>query len=477
MQQLSGMDASFVYMESPTHHLTVAGFALVDPSTAPRGLTFLDFRDFIVSRLHLVPVLRRRLLRVPLDLDHPYWVDDPDFDPDVHLHHLGLPPPAGHAELMSLFARLISRPLDLRRPPWEMSFIEGITGSVAGYPPGAVAVVFKFHHSAVDGVSAGEILQHLFDMAPEGREIEPPAESWAPKPIPSDVELLARATGHGLATPMKAMELVPKLFGSVRDMGRELIDTLKDQEAPTLHATAPKAPWNATISAQRAYDAVSIPLEDVKAIKRAVEGATVNDVILAICAGALRRYLAARGTLPDEPLRAVTPVSVRTPEQMGTMGNKVSVMPCGLATDEKDPLERLRRIHDDMAQSKRVHGALDTQVLMEATRFLPALMGPAARLYTRFHTADRTRPFANAIITNVPGPPFPLYMAGGRILAQFGSGPILDNLGLLIAVFSYDGRVTLGVTACRKLVPDVEDLTAGLSAGVDELTTAVGLAV
>ncbi|MBZ0253403.1 MAG: wax ester/triacylglycerol synthase family O-acyltransferase, partial [Candidatus Methylomirabilis sp.] len=441
-----------------TYHMTVAALAILDPSTAPEPFTFLRFRRHVEERLHRAPTFRRRLVRVPLDLDHPYWAEDPEFDLDAHLHHLAVPPPGGRAELMALFGRLISRPLDLRRALWEMHFIEGLAPGIEGAPEGSVALVYKFHHAAIDGVSGVELVSTLLDPTPEPEPVRSPDKPWTPDRIPSDLELVAKALGHTITGPLRAAELLPKLLSTVgrmgKELGREALDRVGHLDLPKAPATAPKTSFNGTVCGRRVYDAAMISLAEVKAVKARVPGATVNDVALCVCAGALRRYLEDRGELPEDPLVAILPVSVRSADERGAMGNRVSILRCAIYTEVKDPRERLLRIVENTHHAKRLHGAMDTGMEMEATRFLASgLLGVFTRAVSALHVADRAAPLANVTISNVPGPRFPLYAAGARVLAEFGSGPVVDGIGLLIGVFSYDGRVSLGFTACKRLLP------------------------
>jgi len=247
MEQLSGLDASFIYVESATYHMNVAALAIFDPSTASDGYSYLKVRDLVADRIHLAPTFRRRLVRVPFDLDHPYWIDDPDFDLDDHVHHIAVPPPGGRAELMALFGRIISRPLNFDRPLWEMYVVEGLAKDIPGVPEGAVAVMFKFHHAAIDGISGVELLRVLSDpSADAGADLEPP-DRWEPEPIPSDVELLAKALGHRVTDPIHAMELIPGALKSAVGVGKVLAKRVRgggehDEEHRERHIDLPHLP-------------------------------------------------------------------------------------------------------------------------------------------------------------------------------------------------------------------------------------------
>ncbi|MBZ0253012.1 MAG: wax ester/triacylglycerol synthase family O-acyltransferase, partial [Candidatus Methylomirabilis sp.] len=422
--------------------------------------------------IHLVPTFRRRIVEVPFDMDRPYWADDPNFDLDFHLRHIAVPPPGTLKELFTLFARIISRPLDRSKPLWEMYYVEGL-GEVPGVPEGAVAWLTKIHHSAIDGVSGIDLLTTMLDLSPEIREVEPPAEPWSPPALPTDVELIARATGHRITSPIKFLESLPRVLSSAATYGKEIGRRIIHLEPPKALFRGPKTRLNCAISAQRRFSAATISLADIKTIRKAVAGATVNDAVLAVCAGALRRYLDSKGELPEEGLVAMTPISVRAEGDEASGGNKISSMLCPLHTDVDDPMERLEKIHDAMVEAKEVHGALGANVLMDATNFLPSsTLALAARLYTRVRIADLTRPFFNVVISNVPGPQIPLYAAGARLLAQYPSGPIVEGLALFIGVFSYCGDVTIGLTADRDALPDVDFLAECMTESMAELLEA-----
>ncbi|MCA9773475.1 MAG: wax ester/triacylglycerol synthase family O-acyltransferase [Myxococcales bacterium] len=475
MQQLGGLDASFLYLETPNFHMHVAGLGIFDPSTAPGGkVRFLDFREVVARRIHKVPLFRRRVMRVPLDLDHPYWVDDPHFDLDYHLHHVSLPAPGGIDGLWDFFARVLSRPMDQRRPLWEMYFIEGL-GKIEGYPRGSFATITKMHHAAVDGVSGEEVLTLVMDLEanPERRDPEP--EPWAPAPLPSELELLGRALGHSVTGPKHAIELLPKVLKSAKGVIEKEIDKrLHRADAPEGPARVPHTPFNGSVTGRRVYDALSISLDDVRAIKRTIEGATVNDVILAVCSGGIRRYLEEKDALPEEPMCTMAPVSVRTADEKGALGNRVSVLRCSLGTHLKDPLERFRHIHGSTTHAKEVFNAVDRSLMTEATAFIPSIpLELAARLATRTHAADKYgNPLFNVVITNVPGPPFPVYCCGAKLLSQYGSGPIVDGAGLIIVVLSYCGEITLGLTSCAKMTPDLGRVAECLREAMAELKEA-----
>ncbi|MFZ6002591.1 MAG: WS/DGAT/MGAT family O-acyltransferase [Actinomycetota bacterium] len=463
MERLSGLDASFLYFETPNMHMHVAMTAIFDPSTMPGGYDFATIKDFIASRLHLVPPFRRRVVQVPFQLNHPIWVEDPHFDLDYHIRRVGAPAPGGHRELAELAGQIASVPLDRSRPLWELYVVEGLADDHIG-------VITKMHHCAVDGVSGAELMVNLFDLSPEGREIEPPEER-SPEPIPSDLELV----GHALASrARRQIGLLPLIGTTARTVGT-LVARHRDPKAVVgaVPLTAPHTPWNAAITPHRRMSFTRVSLSDVKRIKNAV-GCTVNDVVLGLMGGTLRRYLEKHGGNPPEPLIAVCPVSVRADDEHGQMNNKVSAMFTSLATDVDDPIERLRTINRVTLGAKEDHNALGAHLLQDwAEHAAPTTFALAARLYSSLHLADGHRPIHNVVISNVPGPPFPLYYAGAKLTYTLPMGPVMEGAGLNITVLSYMDHVDIGFMACRELVPDVWELADHVDDAMAELLMAI----
>lgn len=463
MERLSGMDAAFLYFETRTMHLHVAMTAIFDPSTMPGGYEFTKVRDLIASRLHLVPPFRRRVVQIPFRLHHPIWVEDPDFDLDYHVRRVGAPSPGGYEELAELASQIASVPLDRSRPLWELYVVEGLAD-------GNIGLIAKVHHCAVDGVSGAELMVSLFDLEPEGRDLEPPEER-EPDPIPSEAQLVV----HSIASrARRTVGLLPLLGTTARTVGR-LVSRHRDPEAivGAVPLTAPRTPWNAAITAHRRMAFGRLPLDEVKRIKNAA-GCTVNDVVLALVGGSLRRYLADHGGVPDQPLVAVCPMSVRTEEQRGSNGNRISVMFTSLATDCEDPLERLRTISRSTRGAKEDHNAIGASFLQDwAEHAAPATFALAARLYSSLGLASEHRPIHNVVVSNVPGPPFPLYFSGARLIGALPMGPVMEGAGLNITLMSYLDHLDVGFGACRELVPDVWDLVTHIEASLEELSQAV----
>ena len=462
MQRLSGLDATFLYLESNSNLMHVASTAIFDPSTVPEGYSFEGVKELVASRLHLLPPFRRRLVEVPFQLHHPLWIEDPDFDLDYHMRRAALPAPGGEEELAEFAADVMSRPLDRSRPLWEMYVIEGLEN-------GLIATVTKTHHAAIDGVSGNELTVNLLDLQPEPAVIEPDTE-WKPDRVPTDLELVGWALNSLSRQPILGLKAARRTLEAAVTLRRR--NRRPEITPPPAPFAAPRTPINGAITPRRKFAFTQIPLDDVKMIKNAL-GGTVNDVVLALCSGALRTYLDGRGELPAESLVAMVPISVRTEDLKGAMGNQVSQMLVSLASNEADPAERLHTISRGTEGAKEQEKAIGAETLMNWAEFAaPAVAARAARLYSNMKLADRHRPLFNVTISNVPGPNFPLYSAGARMVAMYPMGPIADGGGLNITVMSYMGTMFFGLVACRDTVPDVWDIAAGLESSLDELRKA-----
>lgn len=464
MERLTGLDATFLYLETPTHHMHVAMTMVLDPSTMPGGYSFQGIKDFIASRTDRIPPFRRRLVSVPLNLHHPVWVEDPEFDIDHHIRRIGAPAPGGRRELGEMAAQIASVPLDRSRPLWEMWVVEGLKQD-------RIAVVSKVHHCAIDGASGAELMVHLFDLDPADAVVTGPPPDLPSERIPTDVELI----GHALTSKVRrTMGLAPLLNQTARSINR----VVQGRRSPdglvgAVPLTAPRVPWNGPTSGRRDVGFARVPLATVKDVK-ATLGCTVNDVVLALCAGTLRRYLESHGALPDEPLVAVCPVSVRTPDD--TPGsNKVSALFTALATQLDDPLERLEAIRATTKGAKEEHSAVGATMLQDWAEFAgPNVFNLASRLYSGMNLANVHRPVHNVIVSNVPGPPFPLYFAGAETVAAYPMGPVMEGCGLNVTVFSYLDSIDIGFMVDRELVPDVWAMAEAVEPALEELVAAAG---
>jgi WS/DGAT/MGAT family acyltransferase len=485
MRQLTSLDAQFLAMESPRTYGHVSGLAIYDPSTAPGGtLGSDDVCDLVAERLHLLPPFRWRLVPVPLGLDHPYWIEDPDFDLDFHVRDHAVPPPGDDHQLAQTVARIVARPLDRTRPLWELYVIHGL-------PDGHVALLTKIHHAVVDGVSGAEILGILLDLEPGGREVPPPEQPRGERE-PSAVEMLARGVAGLPLQPLRAARSLPTTIPNLRDLpgvnavpGARAVGRLTARAAALVGAgldpdvleapsgTAPRTRFNGRISPHRRFSFGRLSLDRVKAIKNEA-GITVNDTVVAVCATALRRWLLDRDELPDEPLVAMVPVSVRSQEQVGTFGNRVSAMFVPIPTDEPDTRRRLQRTHDILATAKDRHRALPATLMQDATEFIPpAVHALATRLVLRLGTAGPVRPPLNLVISNVPGPRVPLYMAGAQLVAHYPVSAIAHGAGLNITCMSYLDHIDFGVVVDREQVDDAWPFIDHLRDALDEFDEVV----
>jgi diacylglycerol O-acyltransferase len=464
MRRLTGLDATFLYMESASNHMHVASMSVFDPSTVPGGYTFDKVRDLVRDRLPLLPPFRWRLVEVPFGLTHPLWVEDPDFDLDYHVRRRALVAPGGDLELAEFAADVFARPLDRDHPLWEMYVVEGLEG-------GNIAVVAKIHHSAIDGVSGAELTVNLLDVEPVPAPTPAQDPEWQPERIPSDAELVAGAMADLAGRPLAAVKAIRRTTEMALNLRRR--NRQPGVTPPTAPFQAPKTMFNVPITPHRRFAFARVSLDDIKKIKNTA-GATVNDVVLAVCSGALRQYLDGRGELPDESLVAMVPVSQRAPDQKGTMGNQVSGMLVALASDLEDPVARLQAITKASKAAKDQERSVSASALTDWTEFMaPAVAARAARLLSSTAVIDRVGPMFNVTISNVPGPDFPLYSAGAKLLALYPMGPIADGMALNMTVMSYLGTVHFGLVACRETVPDLWDLAHDIEEAVRELMKAV----
>ena len=478
MQQLTGLDAAFLALDSPTAYGHVGSVAILDPSAGGETLTLERLTELIESRLPLVPPFRRRLAEVPFGLDNPYWIEDPDFDIEFHVRELALPAPGDDRQLAVQAARLHARPLDRRRPLWETYLIHGLQG-------GRQALYTKVHHAAIDGVSGNDLLAALMDSSPEPRDAGEP-DSWRPETEPGAAQLLTRSAVSLATNPIRVARVsagivrsLPALVSSPARPWLPLIDrfVLRRDRGVILSAPpliAPATPFNKNIGPHRRWAFTSIPLAEVKAIKNAA-GVTVNDVVMALCAGALRIWLQKHDALPEGPLVAAVPVSIRTEEQQGAHGNRVSSIIAALPTHLADPAERLAAVHEAMRAAKEQHNALPAELLTDIAQFsMPALANQAYRLATRLRLMERIPPF-NLIISNVPGPTVDLYLCGARLNGVYPLSAIADGQGLNLTVLGSNGKLNFGALADRDLVPDVDLIIDALKDEVIALSAAAGV--
>jgi diacylglycerol O-acyltransferase / wax synthase len=433
MQRLSGMDASFLYMETPTRHMHVSGVLILDPSTMQGGYEFARIRELIQSRIHLMPMLRRRAVAVPLGIDHPVWIEDPD--------------------------------LDRNRPLWEMSVVEGLDD-------GCIALVTKLHHACIDGVTGADMMAHLLDLEPDAEGPPPPDEPWVPDEVPSDLNLSSGAVVARLTDPLRGVRAASRAGRSLLEMAKGMTGIGADKKLNVaLPFSGPKTVLNAPVTPNRVVAFGAVLLDDLKAIKSAF-GTTVNDVVLVASAMSLHQYLADHDDLPDRPLIAAVPVSVHgQTESDGT--NQVSNMFVRLPMDAGEPVEQLARIHEETKDAKAVHNAMGVDLIQDMAQITPpGVYNLAMRLYSNPRISGTLPPVQNLVISNVPGPPIPLYIAGAQVRGIYPFGPLIEGSGINITVLSNMGNVDIGVIACGDTVPDVWDIVDGFADAVKLLKKA-----
>jgi diacylglycerol O-acyltransferase / wax synthase len=493
MKQLTGLDASFLFLETESQFGHVSSLSVFARPDVPDYDPLAAWRKQLQERLHLIEPMRRRLREVPFGLDHPFWIEDPDFDIDYHVRHTAVAPPGRDVQLGELVARIVGRPLDRRHPLWESYVIEGM-------PDDRFAILTKVHHATVDGASGAELLTMMLDADPAGDPIEPPDEEWRPEPAPSDAEMLRKAAGSLIRKPARGVVLGaqtvrqigqatrnPALvaaadqvraslrgpLGTVLNLGRHR-EPGAEAVGP-LPSSAPRTPLNASISPHRRFAFRSASLSDIKAIKNEL-GATVNDVVMAVCAGGLRTWLESHDALPDQPLVAMIPVSVRTGMEEERWTNRVSAIFASIPTDEADPVLRVQRVHESMVDAKQLFDAVPADSLTDFAQFPPpAVFALAMRTATRL--TGRFRSPVNLVISNVPGPRDPLYAAGAKLLHYYPVSTIVDGQGLNVTVQSYLDTLDFGLVACRELVPDLWSMVDAMIDDIAALGKAVGVDV
>jgi len=446
IKPISGLDSTFLHIETPTSPMHIGSVAIIEGE-----LDFGAFKKTIASRIHMIPKLRKRLMHVPFSIDHPYWVDDPDFNLDMHLDHFALPNPGSWKNLRKLASKIFSEPLDPTKPLWSFTFVEGLN-SLSQVKENSVAIIAKMHHVAIDGMGGAGILGIIFDLGPDKKEIPEPKE-FNPDPLPNELELIVNSTLSFAQKPLKFPNLLKDTVMSTAKAG--FLTRAQHLDLPTAPFTAPRTPLNGIISSQRKWNTSILSLDRVKRLKK-IMGTTLNDVILGICSGALRKYLAEKKKLPKQPLVAMVPVSTKGNNEVDG-GNELSAMLVQLATDVDDRIERLETIYDNTIKGKTYQGALGAKSLSNIAEAVPfGLANRAARLYSRFNLAKLHKPVFNVVITNVPGPQLPIYLNGQKLHSIMGMAPIVDGMGLIITVLSYDGNITISPTSDIKSMPDLD---------------------
>jgi diacylglycerol O-acyltransferase len=466
MHRLSGVDSLFVSLENRTNLFHVGAVSIFDPSTAPPGTPapYEALRQVIQDRLHRVPAFRRRLVPVPGGLDHPRWVEDRGFDLDRHLFRVRLKRPVGSAQLASYAAEVLSRPLDRSRPLWEIHVIEGLEGDL-------VAGVAKIHHSVTDGVSGVEVTANLMDLTPEIAETPPPAEGWQAERRPSPARLMTDAVRHlmgagprAIGTAVRAASVADRIYARNRR---------PESVAPPAPFAGPRTSLSARVGSRRSIGMAQVDRAEVDQV-RAATGATINDIILALTATMLRVYLTERNELPDRPLVAFVPKSVRAEgDTLETGVNKLSGMFVSLATNIDDPLLRLVAISQSASNAKEQDRILGPTLLGRvADLALPCVLGPVTRFASRTGQTSWRPPFS-IVVSSFPGSPLPLYCAGGKMLAYHPFGPVLDGAALNVTAMSYGDQIGFGLLADRDAVPEVDVLARRLPEALNQVSKEV----
>ena len=463
MRRLSGNDAVFLYMETPTMPMHTMGTMILDPSDLPGGFDHERAVQTIRARIHLLPPFRQRLLEIPFGLGHPVLVDDPDFRVEDHVRRMGVPAPGGMPELAEVVAHLAETPLERTKPLWEMWVLDGMAD-------GRVALVTKLHHCIMDGASGSAQMAGLLDLEADA-EPEPSTEAWDPAPLPSAFELARRSATSRVVGPSRiAGVLSDTAKGVLRRARAEREIEARGDALPGW--SAPRTPFNRSLTAHRRVAYGSLPMEQVKRVKNAF-GVTVNDVILAACSLVLRRYLLARDQLPEQPLSCSMAVSLKTDAERQEFSNKVSATTVALPTNLEDPSAVVEAVHRGTANAKAVLEAVAIDIIPQWLELLPPrLTGLAMRAVSDWHLVDRAPPMMNVVLSNVRGPPVPLYFGGARIEAVYPMGPVGEGMGLNITVLSNMGRLDIGVMACTEAVPDPGEIARAFRLALGDLVTA-----
>jgi diacylglycerol O-acyltransferase len=466
MKQMSGQDAAFLYGETKNWHMHVSGLIIIDAEGAPDGWSFQRFREILISRIPEVPQLRWRYVDVPFGLDRPSWIEEPDLDPDFHIRRVALPAPGGAEELSEVVGQLVSLKLDRSRPLWEAWVIEGLEG-------GRVAFLQKMHHAIVDGVSGAGLAEVIMDLEPTPRvsstdltgEIHDDHE-------PSQMEMFGRALVRTtLRTPYRVTRFARQ---SVQQM-MDVAPILRGAKPISLPLTTPRTILNEEPTPRRSFSSARLELSRVKALKDAY-GVKVNDVVLAIVSSALRNYLSIVDEVPEASLIVQCPVSLRSDTDAADVGNNIGSIFASLATDIDDPAERIAAIYESTQSAKEMRRALAARQIMGLTDATPpGIIALAARMYTSAGLGSRTPPAVSTVVSNVPGPDFPLYVAGGRVEALYPLGPLLMGMSLNITVFSIGEKLDFGVMSCPDTMPDSHLIPDYMETALEELEAAAGI--
>ena len=463
-QKLSPLDASFLHLETPNTHMHIGGVAVFEQGPLGSGeKLYKALVKAIEPRLDLMPRYRQKLAFVPLSLDVPVWVDDDEFEISHHVLRAALPAPGGDAELADFVARVFSRQLDRRRPLWELYIVEGLKD-------GRWALMTKTHHAMVDGISNLELATILLDVDPEARDLPAPEprRRRATATAPTSLSLLVESLRTRVARPVRMVSAARAVAERPRRLAAALRDTAEGlvQMVPAMRA--PRGVLNGKTGPSRTYAFSRFPLADFRAIKGEF-GGTINDVVLAAMTGGVRRFMMARGVdLGDESITALCPVSIRDESEKTALGNRLAMLLVRLPIVEPDPVRRLQTVRATVDRLKARKQAVGADFLLSLAGFAPAT------LHAMVSRASLRQIGFNLVVTNVPGPQFPLYCQGSKLVEAFPVAFLYAGQYVAVAIFSYNGQLNFGYLADRMGMPDVELLAAGVEASVAEMLAAVG---
>jgi len=471
MKQLGGQDAMFLWMETPRCAMHIGMIYLYDPSTAPGGeVSFENFYEHASSRMHTSHVFRQKVVEVPHDMDRPYWIEDGNFNVKNHVHCTTLPKPGTWSQLCTAITDLHQVPLDRSRPLWEMHMIQGL-GKMDGLPNGGFAIFFKAHHAAIDGRLASSITDTFHSKTPEIVPPDPPTEEWVPEEepkfsrIPGSKEILSNLNS--------AVNLFKSVLRVVPKMPKLIVGELSEMIKSKSLSTAPITRLSCEVSPYRMFDSRRFTLAEVKKMSKAVPGATINDIMLTVYGGVLRKYLLAKNDLPDKPLISMVPINSSDPDESSSAGNKVALMCVSLATDIDDPLERLHRIRENQLRAKDMVSIIGAKEITAINHNMPgALHSAMLKISNEIRLGSKSLVW-NTIVSNNPGPRQQLYLHGAKLARMTATGPSIDGLVLGFPVFSYNGFIELSIIGCRKAIPDPEFVADLITESLMELKEAL----
>ncbi len=467
--QLSAQDAQFLYIQSAVNLTHVMAVYVYDPSTAPGGkVRFKDIIGHMEKRLDVSPMFRRKLYRLPFDIDHPYWVEDEHFDLEAHISHGRLPEPADWRQFCIHVARHHSKPLDMNRPLWDMYVLEGLD-NIPGYAKGSYAILTRIHHSTIDGVSGAHFFAAISDMDNKGTPAIPlPDDLIKPQELPKASEILNRAISSTVSSPVKMAQALMKFTPALVSNAQKSLAKGNNEDTGS---KVPDTRFNGPVTPHKMFDAVTFDLEELKQMRRKVEGATINDVVLCICSGATRLYMQKHKELPKESLVAVAPVNARSRSgEESSPGNNISAMTIKIWSNIANPIKRLEAIRDTTKDTKAAKSGLSARIMTDLSKHIPGVtMAGVSRILTDERFAPK---MSNMMVSNVPGPQIQLYMNGAKLTHQYGLAPLAHGMGLFIATPSYNGTISFSIISDRKMMPDISFFRECLEKSFNQLRNA-----